>query len=175
MQWNGATHHCNISSAPPPQPPQPRQPPPKTTTTTTENNLRVAEAAASAALVAPERQTVAMEFAAALHHSRDVGRTPAYGHTRRRAQERWRLTRRTLSFGDRKQPPQGVRPGSLVDPGPQRSDRSLRRSAGNSLPILALPVLAGSAGEVVDSSSLRFLTASALEGQKGGGGEGERE
>ena len=52
-----------------------------------------------------------------------------------------------------------MRPGSLVDPGPQRSDRSLRRSAGDKLPTLAVPVLAGSAGEVVDSSSLRFLTA----------------
>ena len=65
-----------------------------------------------------------------------------------------------------KQPPPGVRPGSLVDPGPQRSDRSQRRSAGNSLPTLALPVLAGSAGEVVDYSSLRFLTASALEARR---------
>ena len=37
-----------------------------------------------------ERQTVAMELAATLHHSRDVGlgRTPAYGHRRRRAARR---------------------------------------------------------------------------------------
>ena len=57
-------------------------------------------------------------------------------------------------------------PSSLVDPGPQRSDRSLRRSAGDNLLTLALPVLTGSAGEVVDSSSLRFLTAAALRQRK---------
>ena len=42
----------------------------------------------------------------------------------------------------------------------------MRRSAGDNLPTLALPVLAGSAGEVVDSSSLRFLTAAALRQRK---------
>ena len=65
-----------------------------------------------------------------------------------------------------KTPPPGVRPGSLGDPGPQRSDRTVRRSSGDSLPTLALPVLAGSAGEVVDSSSLRFFTASALKARR---------
>ena len=63
-----------------------------------------------------------------------------------------------------KTPPTGVRPGRLVDPGSQRSDRSLRRSAGDCRPSPA--VLAGSAGEVVDSSSLRFLTAAALRQRK---------
>ena len=61
-----------------------------------------------------------------------------------------------------KTPPPGVRPGSLSDPGPQRSDRTLRRSAGAGLPTLALPSLAGSAAEEVDSFSLRFLVAAAL-------------
>ena len=42
----------------------------------------------------------------------------------------------------------------------------MRRSSGDNLPTLALPVLAGSAGEVVDSSSLRFLTASALKARR---------
>ena len=59
-------------------------------------------------------------------------------------------------------PHPGERPGLPPEPGLQRSDRTVRRSSGDNLPTLALPVLAGSAGEVVDSSSLRFLTASAL-------------
>ena len=63
-----------------------------------------------------------------------------------------------------KTPPPGVRP--LAEPRPQRSDRTVRRSSGDSLPILALPSLAGSAGEAVDSSTLRFLTASALEAKR---------
>ena len=62
--------------------------------------------------------------------------------------------------------PPGVRPGSLAEPGPQRSDRSVRCSSGDSLPTLALPALAGSAGEAVDSSALRFLTALALEAKR---------
>ena len=39
----------------------------------------------------------------------------------------------------------------------------MRRSSGDNLPTLALPVLAGSAGEVVDLSSLIFLTRSTLQ------------
>ena len=63
-------------------------------------------------------------------------------------------------------PHPGERPGLPPEPGPQRSDRTVRRSSGDNLPTLALPVLAGSAGEVVDSSSLRFLTASALKARR---------
>ena len=61
-----------------------------------------------------------------------------------------------------KTPPPGERPGCLVDPGPQRSDRTVRRSAGNCLPTLALSSLAGSAGEEMDLSTLAFLTRSVL-------------
>ena len=57
-----------------------------------------------------------------------------------------------------KTPPPGERPGILAEPGPQRSDRSLRRS----LPALALSSLAGSAGEEMDISTLAFLTRSVL-------------
>ena len=116
-----------------------------------------------------ERMTVAAELSAALHHSRDGGQVKYDGL---RAQK-------TDSAADgeevvhdahdalrgQKTPPPGVRPGSLCDPGPQRSDRTVRRSSGDSLPTLALPVLAGSAGEVVDSS-LRSLTASALKARR---------
>ena len=55
-----------------------------------------------------------------------------------------------------KTPPPGVRPGSLCDPGPQRSDRTVRRSSGE-LPLLAAPMLADSAAEAVDSLSVRYL------------------
>ena len=117
-----------------------------------------------------ERMTVAAELSAALHHSRDGVQVKFDGL---RAQK-------TDSAADgeevvhdahdalrgQKTPPPGVRPGSLCDPGPQRSDRTVRRSPGDSLPTLALPILAGSAGEVVDSSSLRFLTASALKARR---------
>ena len=51
-----------------------------------------------------------------------------------------------------KAPPPGERPGCLADPGPQRCDRSLRHSAGDTRPTLGLPVLA-----------LAFLTRAALE------------
>ena len=108
--------------------------------------------------------TVAMELAAALHHSRDGG--PG-SHNALRGQK-------AASSGEKVEnethnvlrhqttPPPGERPGILAEPGLQRSDRSLRRSAGDSLPTLALPSLAGSAGEAVDSFSLRFLTAATL-------------
>ena len=98
-----------------------------------------------------ERMTVAAELSAALHHSRDGGQVKYDGL---RAQKT-----------DSAAPP-GVRPGSLCDPGPQRSDRTVRRSSGDSLPTPALSSLAGSAGEAVDSSALRFLTALALEAKK---------
>ena len=57
-----------------------------------------------------------------------------------------------------KAPPPRTRPGILAELG----DRSLRRSSGSCLPLFAPPSLAGAAGEVVDSSSLRFLAAAAL-------------
>ena len=65
-----------------------------------------------------------------------------------------------------KTPPPGARPGILAEPGPQRSDRSRRHFSGDCLPTLGLPVLAGALGEQVDSSALRFLTASALEAER---------
>ena len=63
-------------------------------------------------------------------------------------------------------PPPGVRPGILAEPGPQRSDRSWRRSSGDGMPTLALPSLAGSAGEAVDGAALAFLTSRALAAQE---------
>ena len=63
-------------------------------------------------------------------------------------------------------PPRVVRPGILAEPRPQRSDRSRRHSSGDGMPTLALPSLAGSAGEAVDGAALAFLTSRALAAQK---------
>ena len=66
-----------------------------------------------------------------------------------------------------------VRPGILFDPGPQRSDRSLRRSAGDGLPQLVTQSLASTASEAVAESTLAFLLSQSLaakereESQKG--------
>ena len=53
-----------------------------------------------------------------------------------------------------KPPLPGVRPGSLFDPGPQRSDRTVRHSAGDA-PLQVVPALRGDDG--VDGTTLRFL------------------
>ena len=64
-----------------------------------------------------------------------------------------------------KTPPPGVRPGSLVDPGPQRSDRTVRRSSGKA-PLLVVASLADPSADGVDAATLSFLTASALEARR---------
>ena len=64
-----------------------------------------------------------------------------------------------------KSPPPGVRPGSLVDPGPQRSDRTVRRSSGKD-PLLVVASLADASADGVDAATLSFLTASALEARR---------
>ena len=60
-----------------------------------------------------------------------------------------------------KTPPPGERPGCLPDPGPQRSDRTVRHSAGEA-PSLLPPLLADAAADVVDHSSLAFLLRASL-------------
>ena len=62
-----------------------------------------------------------------------------------------------------KPPLPGVRPGSLLDPGPQRSDRTVRHSAGDT-PLLVVPALRGDDG--VDGTTLRFLLKQTLALQK---------
>ena len=73
----------------------------------------------------------------------------------------------------------GTQPGVLKDPAPQVRAATVGYVAAP-VPSLAVPLLAGAAGEVVDSSSLRFLTAAALrqrqmEEEEEGAGEGEGE
>ena len=61
-------------------------------------------------------------------------------------------------------PPPGERLGILAEPGPQRSDRSLRR--GTACRLSPCPLWRGSAGEAVDGAALAFLTSRALAAQK---------
>ena len=109
------------------------------------------------------QQTVRMVLAAALHHSA--------GHEEKMVELQQYAGLRGQKTGARAKesavhekndaprrqnaPHPGERPGSLFDRGLQRSDRSLRRSAGDSLPTLALPSLAGSEGEEMGSSGGR--------------------
>ena len=60
-----------------------------------------------------------------------------------------------------KTPPPGRRPGSLAEPAPQRSDRSLRRSS-RETPLLGVPLLADPSAEASDRRTLRFLLTEAL-------------
>ena len=109
-----------------------------------------------------EQQTVRMALAAALHHSAgpEVKKVELQQHAALRGQktgtragegevhEKYDAPRRQNA------PHPGVRPGSLFDPGPQRSDRTVRHSAGDT-PLLVVPALRGDDG--VDGTTLRFL------------------
>ena len=100
-----------------------------------------------------EQQTVRMALAAALHHSAGpkekkvelqqhaAPRGPNIGARAREGEvhEKYDAPRRQNA------PHPEERPGSLSDPGPQRSDRSLRLSAGDCLPTLA-PARSGRVG-----------------------------
>ena len=102
-----------------------------------------------------ERMTVAMTLAELTHHIAPRGPKMAMvgeveeqvSHAGPRAQ---------------KTPPPGERPGILPEPLPQRSDRCRRHSSGDGLPQLALPSLAGAAGEAVDAAALAFLISQSL-------------
>ena len=115
-----------------------------------------------------ERMTVAAE-SAALHHSRDGGQV---NHVGQRA-----LKTDSPAYGEevvnathdapwgQKTPPPGMRPGSLAEPAPERSDRSQRHSrsdrsqrhSSGETPLLAVPSLADASAEAIDGRTLRFL------------------
>ena len=84
------------------------------------------------------------------------GSASGFATTRCPSPRSWPTVTTTHPQGDRGRPPR-VRPGSVAEPGPQRSDRSLRHSSGAALPTLGLPVLDGASGEAVGSSALSFL------------------
>ena len=108
--------------------------------------------------------TVAMAVAEATHHS-----APRRQKTATAIREEVELE---THAGLRAQmiPPPGARPGLPPEPGPQRSDRSLRRSAGDAPP-LTVPVLAAASDEAVDSATLSFLVQRALDHLEVGGAE----
>ena len=97
-----------------------------------------------------ERQTVAMELAAALHHSRDAGPELYEG-----------LRAQTTASS-------GMRPAPLVEVSePQEEEGAVTVGyVAAPMPTFALPVLAGSAGEAVDDRSLRFLLGRSLAEKK---------
>ena len=96
-----------------------------------------------------EQQTVRMALAAALHHSAGPKEKVEMVHDAHDAQR------------GQKTPPPGVRPGSLSDPGPQRSDRTVRRSSGET-PLLTAPMLADAVADAVDITTAKFLLRSAI-------------
>ena len=87
-----------------------------------------------------------MELAAALHHSAGPETNDAV------------RSLKTVSS-------RGVRPGVLQDPAPQLVSEHAACPC-SCLPSLATPSLADATADVVDSSSLRFLAASALEARR---------
>ena len=95
-----------------------------------------------------EQVSIAAAVATALHHSAQRG-----GGVVRRPTG-------TEDSGNRE-----TRPRVLKDPEPQLLDAVLAYRAGG-VPSVVTPLLAAPAAEGIDSSSLRFLTASALEARR---------
>ena len=117
-------------------------------------------------------RTVRIALAAALHHSagpkekvemQQIG-APRGQKTAARARE---VEEQATHDGLRAQtaPPPGVRPGRLAEPGPQRSDRSLRRSSGHT-PLLGVPSLADAPAEAINGRTLRYLLKANLARKK---------
>ena len=95
-----------------------------------------------------ERMTVAMALAEVTHHAAPRGPKTA------RAEEEAEYETHYALRGQ-KTPPPGERPAPLSEvAGPQRSDRTVRHSAGDA-PLLVVPALRGDDG--VDGTTLRFL------------------
>ena len=108
-----------------------------------------------------------MALAAALHHSagpklEKLQQDAAYRgqNTGARAREEVVHDAHDAPQGP-KTPPLGVRLGSLAEPAPLRSDRSLRRSSFDT-PLLGVPSLADPSAEASDGRTLRFLPTKVL-------------
>ena len=119
-----------------------------------------------------EQQTVRMALAAALHHSAgpkekvemQQNGAPQGQKTAARAGEEVEYEKHAGLLAQ-KTPPPGERPGILAELGPQRSDRTVRRSSGET-PLLVVASLAAAAADGVDAATLSFLTAQALEDRR---------
>ena len=118
-----------------------------------------------------ERMTVAMTLAEMTHHT-----APREPKMARVGEVEEQVTHAGLRA--QQTPPPGERPGILPEPLSQRSDHSRRHFSGDGLPQLAMPSLAGAAGEAVDAAALAFLLSQSLAAKehedrnKRGGGEG---
>ena len=139
--WRGQTRHRSKTSAPPPPPPK-AQPGCSVFVVPFLSSADVAHAESAAkrrrerrlrAMLRHERWSVAMALAEFTHHSSRGQRTA----------RAWEEVENTTHDGLRAQktPPPEERPGCLSDPGPQRSDRTVRHSAGEA-PSLLPPSLA---------------------------------
>ena len=114
-----------------------------------------------------EQQSIAAALATVMHHS--SGKV----HTANGAPRSQKLATRTeeevehvphYALQGQKTPPPGERPAHLSEvAGPQRSDRTVRNSAGET-PLLVVPSLRGADG--VDGTTVSFLLAESLKLQK---------
>ena len=93
-----------------------------------------------------------MELAAATHHSSPKGRWPDATHNALRGQKSASSV--------------GARPVALREPVPQLVSEHAACPCSSGAPPLSMPILADRAADGVDSSSLRFPTASALEARR---------
>ena len=108
-----------------------------------------------------EQASVSAAVVSALHHSSDVGPVlyeALRGHKKTTEGE---VEEHETHDDLRAQtaPSPGMRLGILPEPGPQRSDHCLRRSAGDT-PLLAVPSLAG--GDGADDTAVAFLVRQSL-------------
>ena len=114
-----------------------------------------------------------MALAAALHHS--AGPKEKMVELQQCAAPRGQKTGARAREGEvhekydaprRKNAPHpGERPGILEEPGPQRSNHSLRHSSENA-PLLVVATLAAAAADGVDAATLAFLTVRGLEDRR---------
>ena len=114
-----------------------------------------------------EQQSIAAALATVMHHSSGKVHTangaPRSQKLATRPRRRW-STSRTTPYGDRRLRLRGERPAPLSEvAGPQRSDRTVRHSAGEA-PLLVVPSRRGADG--VDGTTVSFLLAENLKLQK---------
>ena len=111
-----------------------------------------------------EQLSVAMALAAATHNSAQPN-AALRGQKMGNGASEEEVHETNDALRGLKRPHPGERPGNLAEPGPQRSDRSLRHSSGNA-PLLVVATLAAAAADGVDAATLAFLTVCVLEDRR---------